>query len=1086
MFRASNAVSAIAMITLLAATPYVYAQETDALPAMGQQPKWIRDAAIAPDGKMISFTYRGQVFVVSADGGLAVPITALGSYSHGAIWSPDSERLAFASNLAGSDDIYVSDFSGTLERLSWSGWNETPTSFTPNGRAIVYSAIGLGDAERSVQGALSLKPQLYALDTTSGRETLVLPNFALNARWNKAMDRLVYTYDPAGDDSSRQHRVAANARQLYLYDPASGRHGRVFAVDGVDRLDAVWSADDKSIYYLSEASGRLNVWQHTLGGEGETQLTFFEDAPVRDLSIAEDGTLVFVQDGRIYAKAPGAGEPQPISIMTLDQRANIDENVRITRSDEFTSSPDGQHFAMTAYGNVFLLDRAGNYRQITSTSTEERYLAFSPDGSRLVYAAQRDHQWGLYGVDLTSGDQSNSLAIQYKEEAIYVPAMGNAFQPAFSPDGSKLAFIADRREVKVLDLASGELTALFGPDDYNSSYFEGDLWFSWSPTSQDLLVRWRTLSATGLSRAAIVPADGSAAPVPVSDWVPDFEHGQWSVDGSQVFGFTGLYGPYSAQLHKQSEDVVRVFLSDEARQGFLDLAEAQSDDEGVKPQRYSLDPKRSERLDQQLTSNANVMLMYPLDTGLGMVLVSDAGNDNYLVQLLDLTSGEISLLQQVNAPGLQSISSVSSANVLDFKLTTAVLSVPVFDPNGISTLPLRMFTSINPDLQRQAAFEQAWADAKYHFYSSALEGRDWDAIGAKYRSYLGSIATNRELADLVRAMFGELSASHLFSNYNEREERLAGVGTHNDAIGAYFDYGYEGPGRRIAAILPGGPLDRAGLGIAPGDIITSINGTPVPEAGGIERLLDVNVGKRALIGFTAADGGDEHLAYVTPIEAYDELMLAKQRWRDTRREMVDRLSNGCVVYQYVPAMDDPSYLAVLGRLLPARGIAQAALIDVRSNGGGNLTRELVTLLEAKSYAYSGRDDGPKQADPSNRWVDSSAVLIDSFVYSDGTMFPQGYQDAGVGKVVGDVALNTGTYVSTFSSRVLPGYQYALPTLPIRQMDGSYYENLVITPDVVVPFDPNTAGIGVDPQLEAAVKVLMDQISDTDCRLPATR
>ena len=1069
--------SAISLLALMVAITPAVAQP------QGEQPRWIRDPVISPDGETVSFSYRGQVFVVGTEGGLAVPITALGSYSYGAVWSPDSERLAFASNLAGSDDIYLADFSGTLERLSWSTLQEVPTSFTPDGKAVLYTSLGLGDAEQSVQAALSYKSQLYALDTASGRETLVLPNFALDARWNKAVDRLVYTYDPSGDDPSRQHRVAANARQLYLYNPASQRHERVFAVDGVDRLDAVWSADGSTLYYLSEASGSLNVWQHSLGGAEETQLTFFKDAPVRDLSIADDGTLVFVQDGHIYAKAAAGGEPRQIEIRTLDQRASINENVRVSRSDEFISSPDGEHFAMTAYGNVFLLDRAGNYRQITTTATEERYLAFSPDGTRLVYAGQRNHQWGIYGVDLTSDDQTNSLAIEYTEDAIYVPESGNAFQPVVSPDGSKLAFIADRREVKVLDLASGAVTVLFGKDDYNSSYHEGDLWFSWSPTSQDLLVEWRTVSATGVSRAAIVPADGSASPTLVSQSLTDFGGGQWSVDGSQIFGMTGLFGVRTAQLHNQSDDLYRIFLSDAARQGFLDLVDGQMSNEEVEPHRYTSDPLRSERLEQRLTQDADVIYMYALDNGRGLVLVTRAGGDSYLVQLLDLANGETTTLQQVEAPGFQGVTHVAATNVLDFKLETSVLSVPVLDPNAVVTLSLRMFTSLNPDMQRQAAFEQAWADAKYQFYSSALEGRDWDAIGAKYRGYLGSIATNRELADLVRTMFGELSASHLFSSYQQRDERLAGIGTHNDALGVYLDYGYDGPGRRIAAILPGGPLDRTGLGIVPGDVIASINGVAVPDAGGLDRLLDINVGKRVLVGVTDRTGADERFAYVAPIGAIEEIKLANQRWRDTRREMVDRLSNSCVVYQYVPAMDNDSYLGVLGRLTSARGIAQAALIDVRSNGGGNLTRELVTLLEAKSYAYSGRDDGPKQADPNNRWVDPSAVLIDSFVYSDGTMFPQGYQDAGVGLVVGDAALNTGTYVSTFPSRVLPGYQYALPTLPIRRMDGTYYENLTVTPDVAVPFDPNTAGMGVDPQLEAAVAALMAQISDVDCRLP---
>jgi tricorn protease len=1068
---------AISLLAMMAGIVPVVAQP------MGEAPRWIRDPVISPDGETVSFTYRGQIFVVSTEGGLAVPITALGAYSYGAIWSPDSEQLVFASNISGSDDIYLSDFSGTLRRMSWSALDEVPTSFSPDGADILYRTLGLGDAEQSVQAALSFKSQLYALDAETGRERLLLPNYALDARWNPAMDRLVYTYDPSGDAEIRQHRVAANARQLYLYDPASGRHERLFAVDGVDRLDAVWSADGTRLYYLSEASGYLNVWRHEPGQAGETQVTFFEGAPVRDLSIAEDGTLAFVQDGRIHAMAPGATDAQPISILTLDQRASIDENVRIAGSNEFVSSPDGEHFAVAAYGNIFLLDRAGNYRQLTTTAEEERNPAFSPDGSMLVYASQRDHQWGIYGVSLGEDGQANSLGVQLVEEPLYLPEDGNAFQPRFSPDGSKLAFVADRREVKVLDLATEAVTTLFGADDYNSSYSEGDQWFAWSPTSEDLLVMWRTIAATGLSTAAIVPADGSARPTLISQALPDFSQGMWSADGSQVLGITTVFGSRTAQLHAQSDDLYRIFLSEEARQDFLDLSEEKTALTEIGAQRYAADRLRSERLEGRLTAGSDIIYKYALADGLSVVLVSRAGGDSYLVQVVNLASGETSTVQEVAAPGLEHVSHVAETNVLDFKLGDAVISVPVFDPNGVGVMPLRMFTTVNPDQQRRAAFEQAWADIKYHFYSAELEGRDWEAIGGKYRSYLGSIATNRELASLVETMFGELSASHLFSNYTLPEGRLAGLGTHNDVLGVYLDHGYEGPGRRIAAILPGGPLDRSGLDIGPGDLIVAINGVPVPEAGGIERLLDVNLGKRALVGVSDLDGSNERVVYVDPIEARAELRLAAKRWRDTRREMVDRLSNGCVVYQYVPAMDNPSYLGVMGRLAAGRGLARAALIDVRSNGGGNLTRELVTLLGGEAYALTGREDGPKAYDPNNRWTDSSAILVDSFVYSDATMYPQAYRDAGVGLIVGDTVLNTGTYVSTYFSRILPGYSHALPTLPIRRLDGTYYENSIIEPDIAVPFDPNGAGIGVDPQLEAAVAALMDGIGpDADCRL----
>ena len=239
-----------------------------------------------------------------------------------------------------------------------------------------------------------------------------------------------------------------------------------------------------------------------------------------------------------------------------------------------------------------------------------------------------------------------------------------------------------------------------------------------------------------------------------------------------------------------------------------------------------------------------------------------------------------------------------------------------------------------------------------------------------------------------------------------------------------------------------------------------------------------------MIGVLDQGQDEERFIYVDPISYGSQLMLARERLLDARTDMVDRLSNACVAYQHVADMNNAAYLKVLGTLSSSRDLAKAALIDVRSNGGGNLTRELTTLLSGTAYAQVGRTGGPIKTEPNNRWVWPSAVLVDSFGYSDAAIFPQAYQDAGIGLLVGDTVLNTGTYVAQNASKLVPGFNYAIPVLPSRRLDGSYYENHVIEPDIAVPFDPNTIGINTDPQLEAAVAALMTQIgTDTDCRLP---
>lgn len=181
-------------------------------------------------------------------------------------------------------------------------------------------------------------------------------------------------------------------------------------------------------------------------------------------------------------------------------------------------------------------------------------------------------------------------------------------------------------------------------------------------------------------------------------------------------------------------------------------------------------------------------------------------------------------------------------------------------------------------------------------------------------------------------------------------------------------------------------------------------------------------------------------------------------------------------------MNNDGYLTASGRLLAARDTAEAALVDIRANNGGNLHRQLLTLLDGRAYAQVGREDRAWATEPLNQWIGPSAVLIDSYAYSDGSIFPKAYQDLGLGPVVGDRLMNTGTGVNYIGSLLIPGLTYGIPVQPFRHMDGSYYENSEIMPDIEIRYDPNAAQEGRDVKLEAAVDALTETLGpDRDCR-----
>jgi len=113
--------------------------------------------------------------------------------------------------------------------------------------------------------------------------------------------------------------------------------------------------------------------------------------------------------------------------------------------------------------------------------------------------------------------------------------------------------------------------------------------------------------------------------------------------------------------------------------------------------------------------------------------------------------------------------------------------------------------------------------------------------------------------------------------------------------------------------------------------------------------------------------------------------------------------------------------------------------------------------------------------PSSRWTKPSAILANSWSYSDGSLFPHYYQHAKLGPFVGEPVPGTGT--SVWWVHLLPGgrLQYGIPEIGRKSADGRYYENTEDNPDVLVRRSPDAIEEGRDEQLEAAVEHLLGQL-----------
>ena len=133
-------------------------------------PLWMRHSVISPDGTTIAFTYKGDIYTVPVAGGRAMQITTNPAYDTAPVWSPDSKRIAFASDRMGSLDVYiVAKDGGEPRRLTTHSGSETPLAFTDAGH-VLFSAGIMPSAEDVVFPSNGQFNQVYRVSPSIRRE----------------------------------------------------------------------------------------------------------------------------------------------------------------------------------------------------------------------------------------------------------------------------------------------------------------------------------------------------------------------------------------------------------------------------------------------------------------------------------------------------------------------------------------------------------------------------------------------------------------------------------------------------------------------------------------------------------------------------------------------------------------------------------------------------------------------------------------------------------------------------------------------------------------------------------------------------
>jgi tricorn protease len=279
------------------------------------------------------------------------------------------------------------------------------------------------------------------------------------------------------------------------------------------------------------------------------------------------------------------------------------------------------------------------------------------------------------------------------------------------------------------------------------------------------------------------------------------------------------------------------------------------------------------------------------------------------------------------------------------------------------------------------------------------------------------------------------------------------------------------------------PLTEIGVDAKAGDYILEVDGRSTAAMSDIWEALAGKAGKQVSLRLNASpvqQGSRETV--VVPVE--DERGLYYYDWVQTNLEKVTKASGGRVGYVHIPDMGVPG-LNEFAKYFYPQTEKDALVVDVRSNGGGNVSPMIIERLRRELVLVDIVRNGTPNANPGAMILGPKVLLADEFSASDGDLVTYRFKTYKMGPVIGK---------RTWGGVV--GIRGALPMLDggvLNRPEFSRYdvagktwaiEGVGVEPDIVVDNDPAREYAGEDQQLDKAIAVILDLLAKNPVKLAA--
>jgi tricorn protease len=1073
--------------------------------------RMFRYPAVSKD--RIAFVYAGDIWIAPKSGGTAVRLSSpLGEESFPR-FSPDGSKIAFSGDYDGNVDVYVVPVTGGQPtRLTYHPMDDRVIGWTPDGTRVLFASSRESGRQRY--------NQFYTIGLDGGLPRKLPVPYGEFGTY--APDGTQMVYMPMSQDFRTWKRYRGGwAPDLWLFDLTTFASRNLTNDPAID-AQPMWHGND--LFFMSDRgpNERQNLWamDMTAPDAKPRQITRFTDFDITFPSAGPDA-IVFQAGGRLYLMDFASEKVTEVRVnVVTDEMSLRPRTVKVdSLIDNASPSPSGKRAVFEARGDVFTVPAEhGAIVNVTrSSGVAERSPRWSPDGKTMAYWSDRG---GEYELTLRPADGSGA------EKAVTSLGAGFRYTPYWSPDSRKLAFIDQAMRMRIYDVGTGKVTEVDQSPEWISQGGLDPFRFTWSPDS-----RWLAYARPVTpSNTAIFLFDTKASTLHqvtsgyLNDTQPTFDpEGKYLYYASDR-AFSPVYSSFdNSWTYANPTQIVAVplrkdvksplFARNDAESAVVDTGRDEKKDEsgkGASPkpgagkppgssEAAKSDTKADEKKgDEKPAPPANVDIDIDGFEARAVVLPPKNGNYSGLAAI----KGKVLYRRQPRTGSGEDKAPIvyfdleerEEKTILDdadgFDLTADGKKLFVVSKRKFAFVDIKpqqkfekpmatadMEAPVDPRAEWRQLFADTYRFERDFFYDPKMHGVDWPALRDRYGTLIQDAVTRWDVDWVLGEFIAELNSSHTYKGGGDMEKPL------QRSVGMLgVDWELANGAWRIKRILRGGPwdsgarapLDEPGLNVKEGEYVLAVNGVPLDTTSDPWASFQ-GLGDRTIVLTVNGAPSMTGARQVVVTAHKDETDLRFRDWIEQRRQYVDKATGGKAGYIYVQSTGVDAQNELFRQFM-AQWQKDGLIIDERWNSGGQIPDRFIELLHRPILSYWAVRDAHPQQWPPVAHAGAQVMLINGWSGSGGDAFPFYFREAGLGPLIGSRTWGGLIGVSGAPSLV-DGGGITVPTFRMFDTNGNWFaEGHGVEPDIKVDEDPTALAKGADPQLDRAIKEVLDRIA----------